>query len=154
MPAARLHEVNAAAPGWQSFPGGMVAISSQSPQTLAAVLEGAAGATLLKRDARSEVRRVEVDGRSWIVKRYSLPRWKQVVYQSARLSPAWREWRGAQRLGAAGVRVSMPVAIVRHAGGRGEVLVLPYVEGESLGDLLRRHSHDRAMDPRRRPWRS
>lgn len=109
--------------------------------------------SVLKEDDRSRVECIEAGGLRWVVKQYRLPWWKQALYQIVRMSPAWREWRGARRLEAAGVNVSMPAALVRLLRGRGEMLVLPYAEGEALGDVLRRDGAELPRDPLRRQWR-
>ena len=100
------------------------------------LLSAAMQGRVLKRDNRSEVRLVEHAGQRWIVKRYFLPRPKQILYQSLRLSPAWREWRGARLLAGAGIRASVPVAVVREGIGGGELLVLPFAPGRPLGQII------------------
>jgi len=87
----------------------------------------------LKQDERSIVTRHELDGRSWIVKRYHLPAIKRRVYGLVRRTPPWQEWSGAKILSRIGVRISPPLAIVHP-----DVLVLAYHEGASLHDWMRR----------------
>lgn len=95
-------------------------------------------AAVLKRDDRSEVVRVEHGGRAWVVKRYRLPRVKQIIQQVFGQSPAWREVRGAAMLARHGIAVGVPVALARLSRGRGEALVLQWVSGITLGEALGR----------------
>ena len=87
---------------------------------------------ILKEDDRSVVTRHDVDGRSWVLKRYRLPLWKRLVYGAARCTPAWREWRGAAALAALDVRVSRPI-VLASAGA----LLLPFHSGRSLHHWMR-----------------
>lgn len=99
---------------------------------------------------RSTVQLVTAFQRRWIVKRYHRPprlaRW-------LRRSPAWREWRGAQRLFAAGVRCNRPLALCRGAAMSDEVLVLPYVEGACLHHLVADAPPPARWDATYRTWR-
>jgi tRNA A-37 threonylcarbamoyl transferase component Bud32 len=86
-----------------------------------------------KADDRSEVFAVDWLDKPWVTKRIfatGLRRLLHPIYRALKLSPVWRERRGEQRLRAAGLRTATALAIVHD--GRGEVLVLPRCEGESL----------------------
>ena len=100
--------------------------------------ESAALETLKDDPGRSVLKRVAVDGRQFVVKRYRVPWWKTRLLHPLRLSQVWREYRGAQRLARVGCRASIPLAIVcQHDRGReAQALILPYIEGTSLDRLL------------------
>ena len=83
-------------------------------------------------------------GRGWVVKRYGVTGVMLWVYRLMRCSRGWREWRGARRLAQAGVRCSMPLALVCDGGG--EALILPYIEGL---DLARWHAAADELQRRR-----
>jgi hypothetical protein len=93
---------------------------------------------VLKRDHRSVVRRVEVDGARWIVKGYRLGTVKAALYGALRQTPAWREWRGAQVLHDAGLRAARPIALVPRdpTGECAELLLLPFIEGLTLDSFI------------------
>jgi len=103
------------------------------------VLDAPPTATL-KDDDRSTVTRRDVDGRSWIVKRYHLSAFKRLAYGLVRRTPPWQEWAGAKLLHAAGVRISRPLAVAHP-----DRLVLAYQDGRSLHDWMRE-----TTDPRQR----
>ena len=107
------------------------------------------GGRILKSDRRSDVRVHALQDREWVVKRYTVFAPKLWLYRFFRSSRCWREWRGAQRLGAAGVRSCTPLAIVhgRHHGRASESLVLPFVPGRNVARWLKRHQDP---DERRR----
>ncbi len=88
---------------------------------------------VLKSDQRSRVWKVQTQGRWWVVKQYHLPWLKRVLYHCLRATPAWREWRGAQRLAALGERVNVPIALL---DGALHGLVLPWADGPTLDALV------------------
>ncbi len=93
----------------------------------------------LKSETRNQTLLVHADDRHWVVKRYRLPWWKAWLYQTVKRTPAWREWRGAQRLSAAGARVARPAVLVHQPSEPWtQALILPYVEGENLAQYLGR----------------
>ena len=94
--------------------------------------------TLKNDPVRSIVRRVQVAGQHFVIKRYRVPAWKSWLLHQLRQSPTWREWRGTEKLMHAGRRVSIPLAKMYQPsrGHEAQVLILPYVEGASLDKLV------------------
>lgn len=92
----------------------------------------------LKRDHRTHVARVDHDGRRWVVKTYFTGSAKQFVYSLFKLTPAWREWRGAERLARANARCNPPLAMLEGAflGAGRQTLVFPWVEGITADYLI------------------
>ncbi len=105
--------------------------------------------TIFKDDDRSRVWVSSHADRRWVVKRYRAPAWKTRLYHLFRRTPAWQEWCGTRRLAHAGVRVSMPLALVHESGLSNcvQTLILPYVEGESLYHWLVDSSDSRLEVP-------
>ena len=87
-----------------------------------------------KDDHRSRVQRIELAGGVYVWKqslaRPGGRRWSQLRHW-LRLSPVWRNWRGAARLARAGVRTAEPLALVQAAyfGPGVYGLVMPSVQG-------------------------
>ncbi len=96
--------------------------------------------TSLKDDRHSHVRVVQDAAHRFIVKRYPDrgKRTKMRAYHLLRRTLAWREWRGVRRLVGAGRRANAPLALVHQDHGRGvrQLLVLPFVEGTCVAELL------------------
>lgn len=93
---------------------------------------------LLKEGRNSIVEMHEVASRRWVVKRAARSGVAERVKSAIRLSPLWREWRGARRLRRAGVRCCQPIAMVRGRDVRGrEMLIMPFVEGPTLHRFIR-----------------
>jgi tRNA A-37 threonylcarbamoyl transferase component Bud32 len=91
-----------------------------------------------KDDRRSLVEWFEHAGRRWLVKRYRGAPARLWIGHVLRGAVAWREARAALKLARLGLRVSEPLALM-HAGGPWrctQTLVMPYVEGTSLHNLL------------------
>lgn len=97
-----------------------------------------------KSDRRSIVQLAELDGRLWVLKRYRMFPLKMLLAHAFRLSPAWRELRGAALLHNAGLRAGRPLALFHHPTGQG--LLLPYIPGISLHGLLFEHHRLEACD--------
>ena len=107
-------------------------LNPQQARALVERLLASPPAATPKQDKRSTVTRHDLDGRSWIVKRYHLPAIKRWLYSIVRRTPAWQEWAGAKALQSIGVRSSPPLALAGHL-----VLVLAFHEGRSLHDWMR-----------------
>ncbi len=90
---------------------------------------------LFKEDRRSSVVLCEALGRRWVVKTYRDHLFKMWVYGWVRRSVAWREWRSARLLRAAGLRVVEPAALIRGPGGV-ERLILPHIPGQTFDRLV------------------
>lgn len=93
----------------------------------------------LKDDSRSHVQLVRFGGRLWVRKRIFTPSLKTRLYHRLRLSPAWREFKGARRLRALGRRVGAPMLLVherRKKRRRSQTLFTPYSEGPSLQQAI------------------
>ena len=105
-----------------------------------------------KEDTRSVVRQVEVDDRTWVVKRYLGSPWKTGGYHLARRTPAWREWHNGRILGRAGIRVVEPLALVHEAkfGRWGQCLITPYLGGPSLHRWIKQSPALASLDPHQR----
>lgn len=91
--------------------------------------------TTLKDDPRSTVTRHDLDGRSWVVKRYHLSMAKRLVYGVVRRTPPWQEWSGARSLASTGIRMSRPLALIHP-----DRLVLSHHAGRTLHDWMRETS--------------
>lgn len=93
---------------------------------------------LFKSDRKTRVQRVKHGEKPWVVKTYFTGRIKQRIYTPFKLTPAWREWRGAARLLVAGVRCNPPLALLDGAlvGAGAQALVLPWVEGLTIARLI------------------
>jgi len=111
--------------------------------------------SIKKEVARSSVDWVEIQGKNWIIKTYHMPAWIVWVYQCVRATPAWREWRGSFAVESAGCRANPPLALV-HDFSRGvdaQCLIMPFIEGQSLGQLLVQWSKEPSNDPQVRDLR-
>ena len=93
---------------------------------------------VLKRDRRSQVSVHEAAGERWVVKRHFISSVIGRLYHMLRVTPAWREWRGAATLTAAGLRTNPPLALVggTHSAAAGGVLIFPYVEGPTVQQVV------------------
>ncbi len=107
--------------------------STSVSATEAVDLASQAGDTL-KEAPCCGVRRVRSQ---WIVKQWRPRPIVTRVYQALRLTPAWRQWRGAAGLVAAGVRCGAPAALVHDRSTGVQRLLLPFVPGRTLHDLAR-----------------
>ena len=143
-------------PKWLALPGGAAWINRVALRRAGLPIEPAALAGLLapliagrhevlatfKDDRRSRVQGIELHGCRCVWKQFLTPRRRRLVYHlrhRLRLSPVWRNWRGALRLQRAGVRTAEPLMLI-HAAGLGahtSGLVLPWVAGPSLHRYLR-----------------
>lgn len=123
------------------------------PETLRALLLDAVRGAFepeerYKADGRSEVVRFVCGERRWVLKRYRTPGLRTRLLHGIRYSPSWREWRAALRLASHGVRGCPPLALIHQPEGIGcaQSLLLPFVEGERLDDVLRRGASPGAGD--------
>lgn len=108
-----------------------------SPIVAAALGEPVPG-NLLKSDRRSQVHRFDAADRRWVAKRYRVREPVARLYRRLRVSPPWREWKGAARLRRIGVRAVEPLMVIDddQKPGASGVIVLPYTEGQTLHDLI------------------
>ena len=95
-----------------------------------------------KDDHRSSVQQIDLGGCGCVWKRFRVPRPRRLIHQARhllRLSPAWRNWRGALRLQRADVRTAEPLMLINVArlGAVTSGLLLPLVEGPTLHRYLR-----------------
>lgn len=113
-----------------------------SPHRLAPLVAAALGCpapgNLLKSDRRSQVHRFDAAERTWVAKRYRMNAAVARLYRCLKVTPEWREWRGAIHLRKIGVRVAEPFMIIHDneqpkAGG---LIVLPYTPGRTLHELI------------------
>ncbi len=91
-----------------------------TPALLARLREPATladGATMLKNGNSAKVFRVDIDGRSLVVKQYINKDWLRRLRRAFRPSRAVRSWRIAHAFAAAGIRVPAPVALVERRRG-------------------------------------
>ncbi len=104
-----------------------------------------------KDDARSLVRLLELEGRRWVVKRYRGSPWKTATHHLVGRTPAWREWRNAQRLRRCGVRVIDLLALIHddHFGRWSQSLVTPYVAAPNLQQWIHHRPGCPGSGPRR-----
>ena len=94
--------------------------------------------TLKDDPKRSFVRHVAVNDLHFVVKRYRVPIWKARSLHWLRLTPTWREWRGAQKLARSRRRVNAPLAMAFQPtrGVEAQAIVFPYVEGRALDQVI------------------
>lgn len=92
----------------------------------------------IKNDRRTHVRRVNASGRWWVVKVYSLPPMKHLFHRAFRTTPAWREWRGAERLRRAEMRCNPPLCLIEGetVGTGAQALIFPWVDGVTVARLV------------------
>jgi serine/threonine protein kinase len=104
--------------------------------------------SIKKEASRSSVDWVEMPSGNWIIKTYHMPAWITWFYQCVRATPSWREWRASFAVEAAGCRACPPLALVHDLsrGVNAQCLIMPYIEGRSLGQLLRRWSKNPTDD--------
>ena len=102
---------------------------------------------VFKDDDRTRLTLHEVDGRRWVVKHFHAPPFKTRLSQVLRISPAWREWLGAQRLARLRFRVVEPLALLTGLLGVRcrEAIVMAYADGPTLAQWLR--GEGREADP-------
>ncbi len=98
------------------------------------------GAPVLKEQGAAWVRRARVGDVEIVVKCRPIASVRRRVQSMLGLGHAHRQWRGAQRLEAAGVRTGRPVWIARArlAGVPVELLALEFVPGETMLEVLDR----------------
>lgn len=98
------------------------------------------GAPVLKQQGAAWVRRARVGDVEIVVKCRPIASVRRRVQSLLGLGHAHRQWRGAQRLEAAGVRTGRPVFIARArlAGVPVELLALEFVPGETVLEVLDR----------------
>ena len=105
---------------------------------------------LLKDGIRTRVRLVEVGGQRFIAKHHFYRAPIDRLRSRCHTGGAFREWSGASLWRSAGGRGVHPVALVRGFGPpRGDLLLLPYVEGPTLQQVLQGDAEGPA-DPRMR----
>ncbi len=94
---------------------------------------------VFKQGARSRVRWVVAADAQWVVKEMWDVPGRALLSSAVRATPGWRQWSGAERLAAAGLRVSRPVVLAGHGFGSvaGQTLVLPYHDGPAMSRALR-----------------
>lgn len=96
-------------------------------------------ATVLKDEPGSSwVRRGRVCGRDVVIKARFLNTWSRRAKAAARMGHADKQWRGAARLHRAGLLTATPIwqGLALCDGVACELLVLPYLEGPTLLELL------------------
>jgi len=101
----------------------------------------AAGASL-KQGGSATVARVELDGRSLVIKRYNIKSFAHWLKRCWRPSRAWHSWIEGNRLGFLGIATPRPLAMCesRRFGLRGRAwLITEHAAGE---DILRRFARD------------
>lgn len=128
---------------WLNLTTGMwTGISSQPSEVLSVVDQLINGQlTVIKRlkeDRYCHVDLLEAAGHRWVVKTQHSRPWKTWLYHGFYMTPAWREWRGAQRAARCRARVNVPLALIHHGhfGHWRQTLVIPYVEGELLSEWM------------------
>lgn len=102
------------------------------------------GSTMLKQEGDSWVRRATIMGRAVVVKCRGLRSPSRRFKAAIGAGHAHKHWRGAARLASAGVRTAKPyvAALAQVDDAPAELLVLEYLEGESVLHLLKR-AHSR-----------
>lgn len=106
-----------------------------------------AGGTLLKDGNSSTVARIDVAGRSIVIKRYNLKSAGHALSRLWRPSRAWNAWQVAIRLRFLGIATPAPLALIEERWGplrRRAWLVTEYRSGQHLRALL---SADAAPPP-------
>jgi tRNA A-37 threonylcarbamoyl transferase component Bud32 len=102
---------------------------------------------LLKDGNTCTVARVDVDGRTLVIKRYNLKNPLHALSRCWRPSRAWRAWLNGHRLGFFGVATPPPLALVEERLGplrRHAFLITEFCPGENL---LRHLLPDREPEP-------
>ncbi|MDR1351233.1 MAG: hypothetical protein LBJ59_10785 [Zoogloeaceae bacterium] len=100
---------------------------------------------LYKTGGAATVARVEVGGRTFVLKRYNIKHFRHALSRCWRRSRAWRAWREGNRLLALGIPTAKPLALVERRWfwfSGVAYLVTEYLPGE---DILRRLQAEDAL---------
>jgi tRNA A-37 threonylcarbamoyl transferase component Bud32 len=118
---------------------GFCAVRRDEADILAPLLEHPdafiARGQLCKAGGTATVVKVDIAGRSWIIKRYNIKHFRHWLRRFWRPSRAWAAWREGNRLMALGVATAKPLAVIerRWLWLRGTAfLVTEYLEGQDI----------------------
>lgn len=105
---------------------------------------------LLKEDDGSDVARVDVVGRSLVIKRYNIKSATHALSRAFRPSRAWRSWREGHRLRFLGINTPQPRAMIEERIGplrRRAWIITDYCPGQTLIERLAPHVDAAAPPP-------
>lgn len=109
----------------------------------------------LKEDPVRSVYVVKWRDRQWITKHYHPDPWKTLLNHLMHRTGAWREWLNVPVAVEAGVKASVPFALVHHSamGRWRHTLILPYHRGCGLGEWLANNGATPSSSPAQRAER-